>query len=362
MRYLGLIIILFVVSGCSTSHELQPFDPTRPKAHHTQDGFRNLYLDDTQKAGFFDFLFKVRLQSNWPDENALAKMPPTPRVSVDIASITSPPDNDLQVTWIGHSTLLIQFDGINILTDPMFSERASPFSFAGPKRYTAPALSIDQLPDIDAVIISHNHYDHMDLATIQAIGNKTKWLVPLGNARLLQEVGITNVIELDWWEKIDFKGMVLTLTPTQHWSARGLFDRFATLWGSWAVQFPAQNRSFWFGGDTGYNDIQFKQIGEKFGPFDLSFIPIGAYAPRWFMKGSHVDPEEAVLIHQDIKSEQSIGIHWGTFVLTSEPVEEPPIALKKALKKAGIPQNSFLALPIGETYRKSEENAVLAGQ
>lgn len=345
---IALLMVPFLLS-CAAAEETSAFDPTAPKAHHTKTGFRNLYIDDRKKLGFFDFLFNVRLKENWPDEAELRLNSPTPTTAADISLISSPKQQDLQITWIGHSTLLIQYKGLNILTDPVFSDRASPVSFAGPRRYMPPAINIDQLPPLDAVIISHNHFDHMDEATIQAIGNKPKWFVPLGNAALLAQSNVTNVVELDWWESDQIANITFTLTPTQHWSGRGVFDRFDTLWGSWAIQFGDGDANLWFGGDTGYNDVQFKQIGERYGPFDLSFIPIGAYDPRWFMKSSHVDPEEAVKIHQDIGSANSIGIHWGTFVLTSEEVDEPPRRLAEETQKAGLRPDEFITLPIGGT-------------
>ncbi|MBE7635904.1 MBL fold metallo-hydrolase [Sneathiella sp. P13V-1] len=347
MRYTLLVISLFVVAACSGTGPVADFDPSAPKAHHTDDGFRNLYIDDEDKPGFFSFLFKVRLQENWPDEDALVENSPTPTVEVDLDKIRNPNPKKLQVTWIGHSTFLLQKNGVNILTDPIFSNRASPFASLGPRRYSEPAIALEDLPDIDAVIISHNHYDHMDEATIEALGNTPRWYVPLKNGGLFREAGITNLKELDWWEEETYEGTVYTLTPSQHWSGRGLFDRYKALWGGWAVQFSGDTDRIWFGGDTGYNDIQFKEIGERLGPFNLSLIPVGAYDPRWFMKDAHANPEEAVQIHLDVKSQKSIGMHWGTFILTSEPVMEPPERLKKAVKEAGLPAESFITLPVG---------------
>lgn len=341
--------------GCTSIADKNIFDPNSPLAHHTATGFRNLYIDDSQKAGFFSFIFNVRFKEDWPDEEKLRLNPPTPTVPVNLPKIERPPSHKIQTTWLGHSTVLIQHQGINILTDPMFSDRASPVSFAGPRRYTDPALHIEDLPKIDAVVISHDHYDHMDEATINALGNSVHWYVPLGNKALLGDNGITNVTELDWWQSAQMDDVKFTLTPTQHWSGRGLFDRYQTLWGAWAIEFTATDQRIWFGGDTGYNEIQFREIGDRLGPFDLSFIPVGAYEPRWFMKNYHVNPEEAVKIHQDVKSEKSIGIHWGTFVLTSEPVTLPPIELKKAAKENGLSAADFITLPIGGTFVKSSD-------
>lgn len=349
-RFLFLVALIPLLAGCSLPQEVSDFDPKAPKAHHTATGFRNLYMDDSKKAGFFDFLFNVRYKEDWPDEEELRLSTPTPQVSVNLSLLKSPPHTELLVTWLGHSTLLIQYQGLNILTDPIFSDRASPFSFAGPRRYTDVALRMEDLPPIDAVVISHDHYDHMDTATIEAIGNSAHWYVPLGNAALLNSVKVTNVTELDWWEAAELADVKFILTPTQHWSGRGLFDRYQTLWGSWTIDFKDQSQKLWFGGDTGYNDVQFKEIGDKLGPFNMSFIPIGAYEPRWFMKNAHVNPEEAVKIHQDIKSEKSIGIHWGTFVLTSEEVTRPLIDLKIAVQKYGLAADAFITLPVGGSY------------
>lgn len=364
-RIKNSLLVLFLapfLACCANAEEAKHFDPEAPKAHHTENGYRNLYMDDSKKPGLFEFLFDVRLKEDWPDEDALRIHSPTPRTKTNLKQLKSVKKQDLQITWIGHSTLLIQYNGLNILTDPMFSDRASPLSFAGPKRYMAPAFEIENLPPIDAIVISHNHYDHMDEATIKAIGNGPKWFVPLGNAKLLAQSDVTNVVELDWWEGSQIDGVSLTLTPTQHWSGRSLFDRYETLWGSWAIKFDELGTNIWFGGDTGYNDVQFKQIGDRYGPFDLSFIPIGAYAPRWFMQSAHVNPEEAVQIHQDIKSSNSIGIHWGTFALTSESVDEPPKRLVAAAQKAGLRAGEFVTLPIGGTKIYSQPQSLIAKQ
>jgi N-acyl-phosphatidylethanolamine-hydrolysing phospholipase D len=271
-----------------------------------------------------------------------------PVVSPDRACIDSP-GNDPQATWIGHSTVLIQYKGINILTDPIFSERASPFGFMGPKRFTPPALTIDQLPPIDFVLISHSHYDHLDLPSVRGIGARPAWLVPLGLREWLVDAGIPaeKVWELDWWETKPFMDAKFTAAPLQHWSSRTPWDRNQTLWVSWIVQIG--DFSVWFGGDTGYNGVQFKEIGRRFGGFDLALIPIGAYAPRWFMKSMHVDPAEAAAIFKDVHARRALPIHWGTFQLSAEPVDEPPRRLLAALAAEGIPQAFFKPCSIGET-------------
>ena len=253
-----------------------------------------------------------------------------------------------QVTWIGHSTLLVSINGQHILTDPIFIGRASPFSFIGPKRAGKPAMEITELPPIDAVVISHNHYDHLSLPSLKALYQHqpdVHYFVPLGLSRLLQKVGITNITELDWWQSATHNGIEFTAAPVQHWSSRSSFDRNQTLWGGWMVKWP--HFSFYFAGDTGYSG-DFIQTREKLGTPDLAAIPIGAYNPREFMKASHVNPEEAVQIFKDLMPEQAIAIHWGTFKLTLEPLQEPPLRLTAALEKAGIEATRFLALTHGQ--------------
>ena len=216
----------------------------------------------------------------------------------------------------------------------------------GPKRYSKTAIPIDRLPLIDVVLISHNHYDHLDLETVRLLGDDTRWVVPLGLKEWFINHGISNVNEYDWWEDGSFENVKLSCLPSQHWSKRSMLRSFDTLWASWAVEI--NGFKFWFAGDTGYNEVQFKEIGNLKGPFDFSAIPIGAYEPRWFMKNFHVNPEESVLIHRDVKSSKSIGIHWGTFNLTTEPIYEPPIKLKNALVNNQIDSTAFITTEIGE--------------
>ena len=286
----------------------------------------------------------MRWNSNWANHHQLAHQVPIRKLDRDRMLNPSVP---LQLTWVGHATFLIQFNNQTILTDPVFSNRASPVTFAGPRRYSQPALSISDLPPIDYVVISHNHYDHMDLASIAELGNGPTWIVPLDNASYLQRIGIEKVVELDWWDAYTDRGLTFTATPAQHWSARGLFDRCDALWSGWVVSDTRQ--SIYFAGDTGYNEIQFKAIGSRLGPFDVSMIPIGAYEPRWFMKDMHVNPEEAVKIHLDSQSKQSFAMHWGTFPLTAESPGDPPRDLEKALARAQVPSSHFSVLDIGET-------------
>jgi N-acyl-phosphatidylethanolamine-hydrolysing phospholipase D len=256
----------------------------------------------------------------------------------------------ITATWIGHATMLLQIDGVNILTDPQFSERAFMVQWAGPKRKTPLPATLAELPHIDLVMISHNHYDHLDADTIDALiaqaGGAPLFVAPLGVDRWLAQRGAQRVERFDWWDSKVLLGLAISCVPVHHWSARSPFDRNTTLWGGWVVKTPAF--SMFFVGDTGYSP-DFKDIGERFGGFDLAMIPVGAYEPRWFMKDQHVDPDEAVRIHQDVKARRSIGIHWGTFELTDEPLDQPIGDLAQALAKADLPADRFVLFKHGET-------------
>jgi len=244
-----------------------------------------------------------------------------PLVKPNLAS-TSPSDG-VRVIWIGHSTVLVQFDDTTVITDPNFSERASPSQVIGPKRYRNVPCSIDELPStLDAVVISHNHYDHLDLNTVILLNSRygidLRWFIPLGLGEWFDKAGVYNYIELDWWEENcvpDKSDISFVFTPAQHWSKRTLNDNNKSLWGSWAIIGPKFR--FFFAGDTGFCPV-FEDIGRLFGPFTVCAIPIGSFEPKWFQKHSHIDPEEAVIIHQHLKSNFSLAIHWGTFALANE--------------------------------------------
>ena len=318
-------------------------DSDTKKHHHLPDGsFQNVYFSSINKP--FSDLIKWRWGRTQPEIFNFKLYKNDPKFLKENRDIPT-------LTWIGHSTLLIQYKGVNILTDPHLTQRASPFSFAGPKRYTSPGLSLDDLPIIDLILISHNHYDHLDELTIKTIiknqpDKPPNIFVPLKLKQWFFDLGITNITELDWQESIKFGEWEVHAVPVQHWSARTPFDRNKTLWAGWVLE--TEGFRFFFAGDTGYSK-DFKNLGEKFGQFDLAAIPIGAYEPRWFMKDAHVNPEEAVMIHQDINARYSVGIHWGTFIMTDEPVEEPPKRLLVALEKAGISEENFFVMEHGET-------------
>jgi len=258
-------------------------------------------------------------------------------------------NDNIAVTYINHSTFYIQIGKYSILTDPVFSERVSPLSWVGPKRVRDPGADLDSFPKVDFIIISHNHYDHLDIESLKLLSKKynSQIIVPLKVKALFEEYEIPNITELDWWEeKSFFQEIKFIFTPAQHFSSRGLFDRFETLWGGHLIQ--VKNQNIFFAGDTGYA-THFKQIQKRFKHINLAFLPIGAYEPRWFMKDMHMNPEDAVLAHRDLNSNLSIGMHFGTFQLTDEAIHEPVEALNIALDKYKILRKNFKILNIGQT-------------
>ena len=252
------------------------------------------------------------------------------------------------LVWIGHATYLINKDGLTILTDPVFSKRASPVRFAGPKRLIPPAIPIEKLPKIDVITVSHNHYDHLDLRSLKQIykaNPNATFLVPKGDKRRLERRGIENVKEFLWWEEIEIQGSKFTFTPVQHWSARGIADRNKSLWGGWFMELKTE--SIYHAGDTGYSR-DFIETKKRLGSPSLSFIPVGAYAPRWFMKTNHVNPPEAIQVALDLESKKNFGMHWGTFQLTDEEIMEPPELLKQSLNELGLSEEFFRVLTPGQ--------------
>ena len=266
-------------------------------------------------------------------------------VSDDWKNINLNQDNDY-IIWIGHSTFLIKKSGIVILTDPVFSDRASPFKNIGPERLIPPAIPLNQLPQIDFITVSHNHYDHLDIDSLKKISELNPdavFLVPEGDLRLLKRKRIDNAYEFNWWETFSTDGLTFTFTPVQHWSKRGLFDRNKSLWGGWYMNF--NDYGMYHAGDTGYSN-DFIDTKLKLGAPKYAFIPIGAYNPEWFMAESHVNPEDPIQVMLDLEAEKAFGMHWGTFALTDEDTLEPPARLKEALKSFNSPD--FISLIPGK--------------
>ncbi len=276
-------------------------------------------------------------RTRWPSEVPVdARRPPTPG-----------PD-EVVVTFVGHSSFLIQSGGANVLIDPVYARRASPVSFAGPRRARAPGVRFDDLPAISLVLLSHNHYDHCDLETLRRLEQRfhPPVVTPLGNGPLLRSAGCRQIQEIDWWETASAVRLPITMTPAQHFSARGPFDRNRALWGGFLIE--AAGRRILHAGDSGYAP-HFREVATRLGPIDLALIPIGAYEPRWFMKHIHMNPAEAVEAHLDLGARQSIGMHFGTFQLTPEGIDQPVRELANVLRDRGVPAERFRVLEVGES-------------
>lgn len=267
---------------------------------------------------------------------------PNPREVVD-ASRPS-------VRWINHCTFSIMWNGMHILTDPVWSERVSPVKFAGPKRRHDPGLSMDELDPVDIVLLSHNHYDHLDEPTVRELNRRWPqiiWVVPKGVAKWFKKRGFANVHEMGWWDQIDLPKFRVTSVPTQHFSGRTLFDKDKTWWCGYVLE--DGSKRLYFVGDTGYNPFDFKAIGETFGHMDLSLIPMGTYVPHKFMDPVHICPVKATSIHGEVNSKLSVGMHWKTFRLSGEGQMQPPYDLYLALEEAGHDPLSFRVLDPGQS-------------
>lgn len=337
-----------MLAGCATVNPY--YDASKP--HHRPDGFQNIDPAARMPRAFGDFI-------RWQRERSDLQIPaPSADLSVVPAELDFIRANrsEFAVTWVGHATALVQLAGVNILTDPVFSDRAFPVQWAGPRRWQPPGVALRDLPRIDVVLISHNHYDHLDEASVKALaaqpGGPPLFVVPLGIERWLADVGIRNANALDWWDRTDSHGVAITLTPVQHWSRRTFTDDMRTLWGGFVIESQGvPPRRVFFAGDTGWSAQHFGDIGRRFAPIDLALIPIGAYEPRWFMSPQHVNPEEAVRIHQAIGARASLGIHWGTFLMTDEPLDQPLRDLDAARTSLGVSAEAFRTLRHGQTWR-----------
>jgi N-acyl-phosphatidylethanolamine-hydrolysing phospholipase D len=340
------VLLLVLIPGCAALPS-EPV-PGRP-AHHAAGGYRNVNPDFRRADGWTRFTFLVR--RTWQSLVA-SRTFDTPRDGAEglaagrALGIGAGPT----VTWIGHSTLLLRFDGLTILTDPNWSERASPLSWAGPKRLVPPGLAFEALPRVDVVVISHDHYDHLDLATVKRLAaeHDPLFVVPLGLKAWFAERGMTRVEERDWWERVEHRGVTFVCTPAQHFAQRTPWDGNRRLWATWAVIGPS--RRFYFTGDTGYFDA-FKEVGARLGPFDLAAVAIGAYLPPAMMRWVHTTPEEAVQVAEDVGARVMVGVHWGTFDLADEPLGEPPERMRAESARRGIGPDRAWILRIGETRR-----------
>lgn len=316
------------------------YDPSQP--HHLKGGFRNLHPAGP-RAGDYQRWQKERKANGYPH-------PPQKGYAGFIEQWWQPAEFNQQgdvVWWLGHASLLFSLQGQRVLTDPVFFKRVSPFSFYGPQRKSPLPFNLTALPPVDTVLISHNHYDHLDSATVRFLRRHSPhatWFVPLGLKAWFTRAGITRVVELDWWQAYTLNGLVYTAVPAQHWSMRTLWDRNRSLWCGWAIEHSGFRA--WFCGDTGYHPF-LHDITQRLGPIDFAAIPIGAYEPRWFMAPHHIDPGSAVKLWQHLDRPLAVPIHWGVFELADESLDRPPEELLTALDAAGEKPGIFTPVKIG---------------
>jgi L-ascorbate metabolism protein UlaG (beta-lactamase superfamily) len=315
------------------------YDPVTARFFNPEPTNRLPPADGQKRRSFFYTMLRARVRrdpslwSRWPDHVENTPYPP--------------PAGERTITFIGHSSFLIRLPGLTLLTDPIFSARCSPVQFAGPRRVRDPGIALEHLPPIDLVLLSHNHYDHMDLPSLRKIYRRNPNLAiiaPLGNAAYLRRKGLPATAELDWWDFFAFKTATITATPARHFAARWLNDRNRTLWAGFVIEHGGQK--LYFAGDTGYTKF-FTEIRTRLGAPDLALLPIGAYEPRWFMGPVHMNPADAVQAFQDLAAKRAIGMHFGTFQLTAEPIDAPPLELAAAA--ANLPEGSFATLDVGES-------------
>jgi len=323
----------------------------QPRSHHGPRGFVNPHCRNVRRSLLDAILWGV---GYYKDAVPIEPVPPGWSYP-NLRERINP--REPTARWINHTTCLISVDGVNILTDPIWNERCSPTSFFGPRRRHEAPLRLEDLPRIDYVLLSHDHYDHLDRSTVLKLASLQPhiyYFVPLGVEQWFHRHGITNVLELDWWESLTLPGqshLEFHCVPAQHFSGRSAIGQNSTLWCGWVVRFQRESgeeKKLYFVGDTGYNAYDFLKIGESFGGFDLSLIPIGAYSPRSFMSTVHVHPEEAVAIHLDANSKLSLATHWKTFCLSEEPAHQPPYDLYRALEEVEVPTRDFRVVDPGQ--------------
>lgn len=321
-----------------------------PPAHHVDGGFRNPWPDYRRPGGWTRLSFLAAHTARLLAAPRRFEAPREGPGGLAAARAIWQGNPAGSVTWVGHATVLVRVDGVNVLTDPHWGERASPLSWAGPRRLSPPGVAFEDLPPVDVVVISHDHYDHLDLDTVRrlAAGHTPLFLVPRGLGRWFADQGIEGVEELDWWQERQVRGVRIVCTPAQHWAQRSPFDLNRRLWASWAVLGGAGR--LYFGGDTGYYE-GFREIGRRLGPFDVAALAIGAYQPPALMRAHHLDPEEAVQAFVDLQARILLAVHWGTFDLGYEPLDEPPRRLLAELRRREVDLERGWVLRMGETRR-----------
>lgn len=337
MKRLVFVLTALLLVSCGTASI-----DRKKQSEHYQDGvFQN--INPVKMHTFWEIVW-----AGLTSDNPRAQWPEQVVTVADTSPVNKVEHGPVRITFINHASFLIQSGGFNILTDPVFSQRTSPFSFIGPRRIHQPGIALEDLPPIDVILISHDHYDHLDLASMEA-------LIERDNPKLYMGLGVASrlptsaqSIELDWWQSSQVAdGFKLWFLDVQHFSGRTLTDRNSTLWGGFMLDI--NGKKIYFGGDSGYAD-HYQRTYDHFGPVDIAFLPIGAYAPRSFFKPVHLNPTEAMQAHQDLHAELSIGMHYGTFQLSAEPREEPVQRLASAREKAGVSDAAFVTLEIGKPF------------
>ena len=334
----ALVVALLLVGFPPLSQAQSPAARRETPIHHLEQGFRN--LDPGYAYPLLERARRLvrRTREGWPDRGTPLKVLPNDGAAIRANGVKP------TITWIGHSTFLVQLGGLNILTDPNWNDRVSPVRFVGPRRIIPPGLRFEDLPPIHAVVISHDHYDHLDEQTVRrlATAHRPRFFVPLGTKALLTRFGATDVVELDWWENARLREVTFTATPAQHSTGRWLHDENRRLWASWVIAAPAHK--LYFAGDTGYF-AGFKEIGRKLGPFEVALMPIGGYLGWGDHHPNHINPEEAVQAFEDLRASVLVPMHWGTFDLNREPFHEPPDRLLKEARRRGIETRVTLLSP-----------------
>ena len=349
LRRLGTAFLFLLVGLCFTPSVIPPFLDRIYYQGPRSDHFDGAHFFDPRDraarraeitpARFFN-RWATGERAKWPDHVAVTPTVPPRRVD----------GQRMLVTWIGHTTVLVQTAGLNILTDPIWSDRASPFSFIGPKRVRAPGVRFEDLPKIDLVLVSHNHYDHMDLATLKRLWDRDHPLIvtSLGNDTILKRASI-GAVAGDWSQSIPVRsGASVVIERVHHWGSRWGTDRNRSLWSGFTIRLPGGN--IFFAGDTGWGDGSWPADAARDGPYRFAILPIGAYLPREVMQSNHMNPDESVAAFRLLGARTALGVHWGTFQLTFEGIDDPPRRLAAALKAQGVAPNRFIATEVGRSF------------
>ena len=337
MLLIVAIPVFFILTASIVGMAISAPGYSGPSSDHF-DGKQFINYDNVTAQGFSKVLKWMISRESGPWKKIT--QPPTTKPNTR--------EDNLTVYFVNHSTFLVQWKGINFLTDPIWSERTSPFSFAGPARMRPPGIAFDDLPPIHLVLISHNHYDHMDLPTLQKLVERDDpaIILPLGVDLYLSGKDLNKSHALDWWQSKKYDSLDIVLVPAQHFSGRGMLDRDRTLWGGFMITDSIQ--TLYFAGDTGYNEKMFDDIATRHPRIDLALLPIGAYKPQWFMSPIHISPAEAVIIHKQLNIRKSVAMHYGTFPLADDGQEDPANDLLNALDKSGVSRDDFLLLKEGD--------------